>query len=78
RQKSYVDKRIRPLNFEARDHVFLQVTQMTGVGRAIRSKKLFPKFLGPYQIIKRIGPVTYEIELLSFLENLHNVFHASQ
>jgi len=33
------------------------------VGRALRSKKLSPKFLGPYQITRRIGPVAYEIAL---------------
>ncbi|XP_047157954.1 uncharacterized protein LOC124828643 [Vigna umbellata] len=44
RQKSYADKRRRPLEFETRDHVFLRVTSTTGVGRAIKSKKLSPKF----------------------------------
>ena len=48
-----------------------------GVGRAIRSKKLSPKFLGPYQIIRKIGPVAYEIALPPQLANLH-VFHVSQ
>ncbi|XP_052727774.1 uncharacterized protein LOC128195015 [Vigna angularis] len=51
---------------------------MTGVGRAIKSRKLSPMFLGPFQIIKRIGPVAYEIALPPQLENLHNVFHVSQ
>jgi len=43
--------------------MFLRVTRTTGVGRALRSKKLSPKFLGPYQITRRIGPVAYEIAL---------------
>jgi len=54
RQKTYADRRRRPLEFAARDHVFLRVTRTTGVGRALRSKKISPKFLGPYQISKRI------------------------
>ena len=49
-----------------------------GVGRAIRSKKLSQKFLGPYQILKKIGPIAYEIALPPQLANLHNVFHVSQ
>ena len=48
RQKAYADCRRRPLEFAAGDHVFLRVTQTTGVGRALCSRKLSPKFLGPY------------------------------
>jgi len=63
RQKAYTDRRRRPLEFAAGDHVFLRVTRTTGVGRALRSRKLSPKFLGPYQIMRRIVSVAYEIAL---------------
>ena len=63
RQKAYADRRRRPLEFVVSDHVFLRVTRTTGVGRALRSRKLSPKFLGLYQIMRRIGPVAYEITL---------------
>ncbi|XP_052723719.1 uncharacterized protein LOC108344536 [Vigna angularis] len=78
RQKSYADKRRRPLEFKAGDHVFLRMNPTTGVGRALRSKKLSPKFVGPYQILRRIGPVAYELALPPQLSNLHPVFHVSQ
>jgi len=78
RQKAYVDRRRRPLEFAAGDHVFLRVTRTTGVGRALRSRKRSPKFLGPYQISRRIGPVAYEIVLPPQLANLHPVVHVSQ
>ncbi|WVZ26804.1 hypothetical protein V8G54_000096 (mitochondrion) [Vigna mungo] len=78
RQKSYADRRRRPLEFNEGDHVFLRVTPIAGVGRAIKAKKLSPKFLGPYEILRRIGPVAYEIALPPQLANLHNVFHVSQ
>ncbi|XP_052732862.1 uncharacterized protein LOC128196339 [Vigna angularis] len=78
RQKSYADQRRRPLEFAAGDHVFLRVTSTTGVGRALRSRKLSPKFIGPYQILRRIGLVAYEIALPPQLANLHSVFHVSQ
>jgi len=59
-------------------HVFLRVTPTTGIGRALKSRKLTPRFIGPYQIMRRIGPVAYEIALPPHLGNLHNVFHVSQ
>jgi len=78
RQKSYANRRRKPLEFSAGDHVFLRVTPTIGVGRAIRSRKLSPKFIGPYQVLNRIGLVAYEIALPPQLANLHSVFHVSQ
>lgn len=77
RQKSYADKRRRPLEFQG-DHIFLKVTPMTGVGRVMKSRKLTPRFIGPSQILRRVGPVAYQVALPPFLSNLHNVFHVSQ
>jgi len=77
RQESYADQRRRPLEFEAGDHVFLRVTPTAGIGRALKSRKLTPRFIGPYHITRRIGPVAYEIALPPHLGNLHNVFHVS-
>ncbi|KAK2355410.1 hypothetical protein QL285_092825 [Trifolium repens] len=78
RQKSYADRRQRPLEFEEGDHVFLRVTPTTGVGRALKAKKLTPKFIGPYQILERIGKVAYRIALPPILSLIHDVFHVSQ
>ena len=78
RQKAYADRRRRPLEFAAGNHVFLRVTRTTSVGRTLRSRKLSPKFLGPYQITRRIGSVAYEITLPPQLVNLYLVFHVSQ
>ena len=63
---------------EAGDHVFLRVTLTAGIGRAIKSRKLTPRFVRPYQILGRIGAAAYEIALPPHLSNLHNVFHVSQ
>ena len=57
RQKAYADRRRRPLEFAVGDHVFLRVTRTTSVERAIRSRKLSPKFLCPYQIFRSFGLV---------------------
>jgi len=78
RQKAYADRKRGPLEFAARDHVFLRVTRTNDVGRAFYLTKLSPKFLGLYQISRRIGSVAYEIALPPQLANLHLVFHVSQ
>jgi len=56
----------------------LKVTPVTRVGRALKSRKLTPKFIGLYQILERIGSVAYQIALPPNLSKLHNVFHVSQ
>ena len=54
--------------------MFLRVTHVTGVGRALKSKKLTLRFIGPYQISERIGTVAYRVGLPPHLLNLHDVF----
>ncbi|XP_003541066.2 uncharacterized protein [Glycine max] len=78
RQKNYYEKRRKPLDFQEGEHVFLKVSPVTGVGRALKSRKLTPKYLGPYQILKKVGPVAYQITLPPSLSNLHPMFHVSQ
>jgi len=51
---------------------------VTGVWRALKSKKLTRRFIGPYQISERIGPVAYRMGLPPHLSNLHDVFHVLQ
>jgi hypothetical protein len=48
RQKSYVDQMQKPLEFEEGEHVFLNATSTTRVGRAIRARKLQSRFIGPF------------------------------
>ena len=78
RQKSYADQRRKPLEFEVGEHVFLRVTPTTGIGRAIKTKKLNPRYIGPFEVLKRFGPVAYQVALPPHLSNLHDVFHVSQ
>ncbi|XP_027927653.1 uncharacterized protein LOC114184545 [Vigna unguiculata] len=74
----HIDKRRRSLEFEASDHVFLKVTLTIGIGRSLKSRKLTHRFIGSYQITRRIRPAAYKISLPPNLENLYNVFHVSQ
>ncbi|GJZ35721.1 reverse transcriptase domain-containing protein [Tanacetum coccineum] len=75
RQKSYADKRRRPLEFEVGDKVMLKVAPWKGVMRFGKHGKLNPRYIGPFRIIERIGPVAYRLELPQELSRVHNVFH---
>ena len=63
RQKSYANVRCRNLEFEIGDLVFLKVAPTKGVLRFKRKDKLSPRFLGPFEILERIGPVAYNLAL---------------
>ena len=78
RQKSYVDKRRKPIEFEVGDHVYLKVSSMKGVQRFGVKRKLAPRYVGPYLIIEKSGNVAYKIELPYEMRAIFNVFHVSQ
>ncbi|KAL0549074.1 hypothetical protein IC582_013554 [Cucumis melo] len=77
RQKSYADVRQKDLEFEVGDKVFLKVAPMRGVVRFERRGKLSPRFVGPFEILERIGPVAYRLALPPSLSTVHDVFHVS-
>jgi hypothetical protein len=78
RQKSYIDKMHSPLEFEVGDHVYLRVSPMKGVRRFGIKGKLALRYIGPYPIINKYGPTSYQVELPAKLSGVHNVFHVSQ
>jgi ribosomal protein L21E len=78
RQKSYADKRRRPLEFEVGDQVYIRVSPMKGVRRFSIKGKLAPRYIGLYPIIDKYGPTSYQVELLVKLSGVHNVFHIFQ
>ncbi|XP_042453806.1 uncharacterized protein LOC122038225 [Zingiber officinale] len=77
RQKSYADRRWRPLEFAVGDHVFLRVSLTKGVKRFGLKGKLAPRYIGHFQILERIGAVAYRLALLPSLSGVHDVFHVS-
>ncbi|GJY85253.1 putative reverse transcriptase domain-containing protein [Tanacetum coccineum] len=76
-EKSYADKRRKPLEFSVCDYVLLKVSPWKGVVRFGKKGKLAPRFVGPFEIIEKVGPVTYMLDLPKKLDGVHDTFHVS-
>jgi hypothetical protein len=63
RQKSYADKRRKPLQFEVGDFVYLRVSPTQGVQWFGMKGKLAPRYVGPFEILEACGPVAYHLQL---------------
>ncbi|KAL4386137.1 hypothetical protein GQ457_09G025430 [Hibiscus cannabinus] len=77
RQKSYVDLKCREIEYVVGDRVFLKVSPWKKVMRFGRKGKLSPRYIGPYEIVERVGSVAYRLLLPPELERIHDVFHVS-
>ncbi|GJV83617.1 reverse transcriptase domain-containing protein [Tanacetum coccineum] len=77
RQKSYADNRRKPLEFEVGDRVMLKVSPWKGVIRFGKKGKLAPRYVGPFEILERVGPVAYRLRLPEELSGVHDTFHVS-
>ncbi|GJU62087.1 putative reverse transcriptase domain-containing protein [Tanacetum coccineum] len=77
RQKSYTDVRRKPMEFSVGDMVMIKVSPWKGVIRFGKRDKLSPRYVGPFKIVDRIGPVAYKLELPDELHGIHNTFHVS-
>ncbi|GJU53016.1 putative reverse transcriptase domain-containing protein [Tanacetum coccineum] len=77
RQKSYANKRRKPLEFSVGDYVLLKVSPWKGVVRFGKKGKLAPRFVGPFEIIEKVGPVAYRLDLPNELNGVHDTFHVS-
>nr|GEV88607.1 putative reverse transcriptase domain-containing protein [Tanacetum cinerariifolium] len=75
RQKSYADRRTKPLEFEVGDMVLLKVSPWKSTVRFGKRRKLSPCYIGPFRIIARVGPVAYTLELPEELKGVHSTFH---
>ncbi|GKE82972.1 hypothetical protein Tco_1552972 [Tanacetum coccineum] len=76
-QKSYTDRRTKPLEFEVGDMVLLKVSPWKGVVHFGKRGKLSPSYIGPFKILAKVGPVAYTLELLEELKGIHSTFHVS-
>ncbi|XP_030509074.2 uncharacterized protein LOC115723737 [Cannabis sativa] len=80
RQKSYADLKRTQIEYEVGDHVFLRVTPRKGIPtkRLGKRGKLSRRYVGPFEILDRVGNVAYRVALPPSLSTVHNVFHVSQ
>ncbi|GJV25622.1 putative reverse transcriptase domain-containing protein [Tanacetum coccineum] len=77
RQKSYVDLKRKPMEFQVGDKVMLKVLPWKGVVHFGKRGKLSPRYVGPFKVLEKVGSVTYKLELLQELSRVHNTFHVS-
>ncbi|GJX12781.1 putative reverse transcriptase domain-containing protein [Tanacetum coccineum] len=76
-QKSYADKRRKPLEFQVGDRVLLKVSSWKGVVRFGKKGKLTPRYVGPFEIVECVRPVAYRLKLPQELSCVHDTFHVS-
>ncbi|GJT63941.1 putative nucleotidyltransferase, ribonuclease H [Tanacetum coccineum] len=74
---SYADKMRKPLEFSVGNYVLLKISPWKGVVRFGKKGKLAPRFVGPFEIIEKVGPVAYRLDLPEELDGLHDTFHVS-
>ena len=75
--KSYAERSRRPLEFEAGDHIFLKVMRKRGVVKFGKRGKLSLRFIGPFEVLEKVGAVPYWLALSPSLSSVHEVFHVS-
>ncbi|KAK8952355.1 hypothetical protein KSP39_PZI003361 [Platanthera zijinensis] len=77
RQAKYYNAKHRNVEFAVGDWVYLKIKPFKGVSRIRRLKKLSPRYLGPFEVVERVGEAAYRLALSSELSGLHDVFHIS-
>ncbi|KAK8952364.1 hypothetical protein KSP39_PZI003940 [Platanthera zijinensis] len=77
RQAKYHDQKHRTVEFSVGDYVYLKVRPVRGVSRIKRMKKLSPGFVGPFEVLERVGEVAYRLALPEEMSGVHDVFHVS-
>ncbi|GJZ02797.1 putative reverse transcriptase domain-containing protein [Tanacetum coccineum] len=77
RQKSYADKRCKPLEFEVGDTVMLKMSPMERGDTFRQTGKLNPRYIGPFKILAKVGTLAYRLELPEQLSRVYSTFHVS-
>ncbi|KAK4407930.1 hypothetical protein Sango_0374000 [Sesamum angolense] len=73
-----MDIKRRSLEFHPEDKVYLRVSLTRGVMRFGEKENLSPRYIGPVEILQKVGRVAYQLALPPTLSQAHNIFHVSQ
>lgn len=65
------------LEFMVGNLVWLKISAMKRVMRFEKTGKLSPRFIGLFEILRRVGEIAYELALPPRLSVVHPVFHVS-
>ena len=63
RQKSYMEKHKREMKYDVGEKVFLKVSPWKGIIRFSMQGKLSYRYIDPYEILQRVGPLAYILAL---------------
>ncbi|KAK8512376.1 hypothetical protein V6N12_037376 [Hibiscus sabdariffa] len=77
RQKAYADTKRRDIRHEVGDKVFLKVSPWKKILRFGKKGKLSPRYIGPFEVLEKVGTVAYRLALPPQFDKIHNVFHVS-
>ncbi|GJU64737.1 retrotransposon protein, putative, ty3-gypsy subclass [Tanacetum coccineum] len=77
RQKSYADRKRKPIEYEVGDRVMLKVSPWKGVVRFGKRRKLNQRYVRPFKVLAKVGKVVYRLELPQQLSRVHHTFHVS-
>ncbi|KAK8501513.1 hypothetical protein V6N12_041447 [Hibiscus sabdariffa] len=77
RQKAYADTKRRDIRYDVGDKVFLKVSPWKKVLRFSRKGKLSSRYIGPFEILERVGLMAYRLALPPEFDKTHNIFHVS-
>nr|GEY92657.1 putative reverse transcriptase domain-containing protein [Tanacetum cinerariifolium] len=76
-QKRYADRKRKPMRFEVGDRVMLKVSPWKGFVRFIKRGKLNPRYIGPFNVLAKVGDVAYRLEFPRELSRVHHIIHLS-
>ncbi|KAL8147422.1 hypothetical protein AgCh_004941 [Apium graveolens] len=77
RQRKYADQARKDIDYQEGEHVLLKISPWKGLTRFGNKGKLKPRYVGPFEILKKVGKVVYELALPPHMQHIHNVFHVS-
>ncbi|KAK8990065.1 hypothetical protein V6N11_008582 [Hibiscus sabdariffa] len=77
RLKAYADTKRRDIRYEVGDTLFLNVSPWKKVLRFGKKGKLSPRYIGPFEVLEKVGPVAYRLALPPEFDKIHNFFHVT-